>query len=210
MDTFYVPKHFRETDTADLHKLMRENPFATLITVSEGLPVVSHLPFIFDFELGEQGTLYAHMALGNQQWKTLKETQEALVIFQGPHAYITPSWYDDELSVPTWNYAVVHAYGRPRIFEDQAEFYQLLAEQVQTYEAPFTQPWPITSLSDEFMQKKMLGIVGFALEITRLDGKFKLSQNRSEHERVHVAEKLAEDGETASASILMQEREQKS
>jgi transcriptional regulator len=108
--------------------------------------------------------------------------------------------------VPTWNYAVVHAYGRPHIFEDMAEFYRVLSEQVQTYEAPFAQPWQFT-LPDDFVQQKMLGVVCFALEITRLEGKFKLSQNRPEEDRVHVAAMLEEDAETREVSELMRARE---
>src|SRR5215467_5979107 len=117
----YIPKHFREDDLNTLHSLMRTYSFATLITQHEGIPFASHLPFILDTERGPYGTLLAHMARPNPQWHDLTGEQEVLVIFQGPHAYISPSWYDVELSVPTWNYATVHAYGHPRIIDDQTE-----------------------------------------------------------------------------------------
>jgi len=203
---FYNPRHFRETDSARLYALIRKHPFATLITVEDSVPVVSHLPFILNEQSGTHGTLYGHMARANRQWQTFAEEQEVLVIFHGPHAYVTPSWYAEDLNVPTWNYAVVHAYGRPRIFEDMAEFYRVLSEQVQTYEAPFAQPWQFT-LPDDFVQQKMLGVVCFALEITRLEGKFKLSQNRPEEDPVHVAAMLEEDAETREVSELMRVRE---
>ena len=207
IDPFYNPRHFQEKDIARLHALIREHPFATLITVQDAVPIITHIPFILDAEHGPFGTLYGHIALANQHWQALTETQEALVIFHGPHAYVTPSWYAEGLNVPTWNYAVVHAYGRPRVIEDQAEFYRLLAEQVKTYEAPFADPW-LFELPDDFVQKKMLGIVGFALDLTRLEGKFKISQNRPEVDRIHVAEMLDEDTETKGVAGLMRAREQ--
>jgi transcriptional regulator len=195
-DSFYIPPRFRETDITSMHTLMREYPFATLITVRDGAPIISHLPFILDGQRGPYGTLYAHMARANQQWQTFSDTQEALVVFHGPHAYITPSW----------NYTVVHAHGFPRVFDDPAEVYRLLADQVQTYEAHFESPWPF-ALPDDFVQKQMRGIVSLALEITQLDGKFKLSQNRPAGDRVHVAEMLGEDDGTQTLSALMQARE---
>src|SRR5260370_40830619 len=122
----YIPKAFREDDIKTLHTFMREYSFATLVTQQEGMPFASHLPFLLDREQGPYGTLLAHMARANPQWRDFDGTQEALVIFQGPHAYISPSWYQASLSVPTWNYAVAHAYGQPRIIEDQAILYTLL------------------------------------------------------------------------------------
>jgi transcriptional regulator len=202
----YIPARFRETDIASMHMLMREYPFATLITVRDAAPLVSHLPFILDDQHGPYGTLYAHLARANQQWQTFSETQEALAVFHGPHAYITPSWYAERLSVPTWNYAVVHAHGFPRVLDDPAEVYRLLVAQVQSYEARFESPWPF-ALPDDFVQKKMRGIVSLALEITQLDGKFKLNQDRPAGDRTHVAEMLGEDEGTEALSALMQVRE---
>ena len=118
----YVPRHFREDDLPVLHTLMKEYSFATLVSTNdEGLPLATPLPFVFDPEPAPYGTLRAHMALGNPQWHTLgREERPVLVIFQGPHSYITPSWYENELSVPTWNYATVHVWGRPRVVDDNA------------------------------------------------------------------------------------------
>ena len=197
----YIPKAFRKDDIATLHKLMRDYSFATLITQQDGVPLASHLPFVVDTEGGPYGTLFGHMARGNSQWHTFVEGQEALVIFQGPHAYITPSWYEAELAVPTWNYAVVHAYGVPHLLEDKTILYRLLRTLVQTYEAGFEKPWAFDSLPDDYVQKMMQGIVGFEIPISRLEGKFKLSQNRPVSDQVRVADALSEHQDDLSTGV---------
>jgi transcriptional regulator len=198
----YIPKAFREDDINTLHAFMEIYSFATLVTHHEGLPFATHLPFLLDAERGPNGTLLAHMARANPQWHDFNSAQEVLVIFQGPHAYVSPSWYEVELSVPTWNYAVVHAYGLPRLIEDQEELHNLLKILIQAHEAQFEKPWPF-QLSDDYLQKMMRGIVGFEIEITRLEGKFKLSQNRTETERVNVIAALQESSDTATLAELM-------
>jgi transcriptional regulator len=198
----YIPKAFREDDLSAVHSLIREYSFATLITQHEGVPFATHLPFILDAERGPNGSLLAHMARANPQWHDFNSAQEVLVIFQGPHAYISPSWYEDELSVPTWNYAAVHAYGIPRLIEDGEELYQLLKTLIETHEAQFEKPWPF-QLPDDYLQKMMRGIVGFGIEITRLEGKFKMSQNRTEAERGNVITALQESKDTLAVAELM-------
>ena len=188
----YVPKHFREDDLAVLHTLMHEYSFATLVSTSEtGLPLATQLPFIFDPEPEPYGTLRAHMALGNPQRHTLGlPDREVLVIFQGPHTYVTPSWYENELSVPTWNYAAVHAYGPSRLIEDQSALYAHLKKLVETHESRFAEPWQLDSLPKDFVRQMMKGVVGFEIGITSLAGKFKMSQNRAESEQVRIAAEL--------------------
>ncbi len=187
----YIPAHFREDDLATLQAFMREYSFATLVsTTDEGVPIATSLPFLLESEPAPYGTLKAHMALGNPQWRTFRQDREVLVLFQGPHAYITPSWYEETLSVPTWNYAMVHAYGIPRIMEDPATLYEFLKMLIQTHEAQFSEPWPFEQLPGEYVEKMMKGIVGFSIEISRLEGKFKMSQNRMPRERARVAEEL--------------------
>ena len=187
----YTPKHFREEDLPVLHTLMRDYSFATLVSTQEdGLPVATHLPFVLEAEPEPYGTLKAHMALGNPQWRTFQPEREVLVIFQGPHSYITPSWYEVELSVPTWNYATVHAYARPHLIKDQDELYTHLQTLIATHEAQFADPWPF-DLPRDYITNMMKGVVGFSLEITRLEGKFKMSQNRSASERVRVSAELS-------------------
>lgn len=203
----YIPQHFREDDLSKLHALIQESHFGMIVTQQNGAPVVSHLPFILDAERGEKGTLRGHFARANEQWRTCDGSQEALVVFQGPHAYITPSWYCAPMSVPTWNFAAVHAYGRPRLIEDQDELYRLLADQVRTYEASFAEPWPF-DLPRDYTHKLMQNIVGFELPLSRLEGKFKLSQNRPIYDREHVADMLntSERTEDRQVAVLMRER----
>ena len=201
----YIPKHFREDDLNILHNLMREYSFATLITQHEGVPFATHLPFILDAQRGQNGTLLAHIARANPQWHDFVAEQEVLVIFQGPHAYISPSWYEVDLSVPTWNYAVVHAYGMPRLIEDDEKLYELLKNLIAIHESHFENPWPF-QLPDDYLQKMIRGIVGFEIEITRLEGKFKMSQNRTASERENVIASLQESTETLAVAELMKKK----
>jgi transcriptional regulator len=201
----YIPKYFREDDLNTLHNLMRGYSFATLITQHEGVPFATHLPFLLDTRRDPNGTLLAHMARANPQWHDFNSEQEVLVIFQGPHAYVSPSWYEVELSVPTWNYAVVHAYGIPRLLENDEELYNLLKILIEPHEAQFEPPWPF-QLPDDYLRKMILGIVGFEIEITRLEGKFKMSQNRTASEREKVIAALQESPDTLAVAELMKNR----
>ncbi|HEX5688475.1 MAG TPA: FMN-binding negative transcriptional regulator [Roseiflexaceae bacterium] len=185
----YLPISFREDNPETLHELIRQNNFGILVTQRDGAPFATHLPFLLDSSRGPHGTLIAHLARANPQWRDFGGG-EALTIFQGPHAYITPSWYESMPSVPTWNYAVVHAYGIPRIVEDRDELYGMLERLVVNHESPRPQPWPM-DLSDEYMDRMMRAVVGFEIEITRIEGKFKLSQNRSATDQQRVADELA-------------------
>jgi transcriptional regulator len=196
----YIPPAFREDDLAVLHALMRDYSFAILVTRGESFPVATHLPFLLESERGPYGTLLGHMARANTQWQGFDGEREALVIFQGPHAYITPSWYEPGLNVPTWNYAAVHAYGKPRVIEDEAALTRLLHASVQTFEAGFEQPWTLDMPNDAF-RGKLKGIVGFEMEITRLEGKLKMSQNRSASEQERVADELKQSGDWLSAGV---------
>lgn len=206
----YIPKTFREDGIEKLHAFMQENKFAMLITMHDGVPIATHLPLLLDPQRGPYGTLRGHMARANTQWRTFDEATEALVIFQGPHAYISPSWYvtEPEISVPTWNYAAIHAYAIPHIVHDEETLYTLLKDSVNTFEAGFAQPWTIQERGD-FMRKKMRAIVGFELPITRLEGKLKLSQNRStdDQERVIAMLQDSEDALDVATARLMEERQ---
>ncbi len=203
----YIPKAFREEATATLHPLIQAYSFATLVSQRDGTPFASHLPLILHPEDGPNGTLIGHMARANPQWRDFDGEQEVLAIFQGPHAYVSPSWYTVQPSVPTWNYAIVHAYGVPRLMEDETELYGALQALVQTYEAPREQPWTLNG-PDDFLHKMMRAIVGFAIPITRLEGKYKLSQNRPPVDQAQVVQQLAAQGDPLEADVaaLMQER----
>lgn len=174
----YIPPAFRIEDKARLAAFLSEYSFATFITNDGAAPFASHLPMLFRPDLGEHGTLIAHLARANPQWQHFAEGREALAIFHGPHGYISPSWYDTAPAVPTWNYAVVHAYGVPRIFEDHDRIVALLRKTISLYESSFAQPWP-GELPADYLEKMIRGIVAFEMPITRLEGKFKLGQNRS-------------------------------
>ena len=206
----YIPKAFHEDDIDVLHAFMQEHNFAILVTMQDGVPLATHLPLILDREKGMYGTLKGHMARANTQWRTFDEMKEVLVIFPGPHAYISPSWYvsEPETSVPTWNYAAIHAYGIPHIVSDEEMLYALLKDSVATFEAGFATPWAIQQRGD-FMRKKMRAIVGFELPITRLEGKMKRSQNRSVEDQKRVVAILqASDNAVDNATAkLMQEHQ---
>jgi transcriptional regulator len=187
----YIPNSFRAEELDQLHGLMRQHSFATLITQHEGAPFATHLPFLVDGERGPHGTLLAHMARANPQWRDFADGREALVIFQGPHAYVSPSWYEAHPSVPTWNYAAVHAYGIPRIVADDDTLYRMLAALVETHEASFARPWRLELPAD------------YLAKISRLEGKLKLSQNRAESDRRRVAAALGHSDDPLSIEVGM-------
>jgi transcriptional regulator len=197
----YIPQAFQETRREALHELIRHYSFGSVVSMHAGEMIASHLPFLLDGERGPNGTLLGHMARANPQWHGFEEGQEVLAIFQGPHAYISPSWYENPLSVPTWDYAVVHAYGIPSLVEDDAAFYQLLADLVRTHEESMPVPWPF-DLPDDYVSRMMRGIVGFEIPITRLEGKLKLSQNRSLTDQQAVAEALLRQGTSLGAEVV--------
>jgi transcriptional regulator len=196
----YTPKHFEVTDRALLADLMRRFSFATLVTTHEGRPLASHLPFLVYPDTGERGSLIAHMARANEQWRDFASGAEVLAIFQGDHTYITPSWYMAHPSVPTWNYMVVHAYGVPQMIADEARVADILRTLVDTHEAGFETPWPM-DLPDEYMRKMMRGIVAFEIPITRLEGKFKLSQNRPAIDQQRVIDALDAGGDPVERRV---------
>lgn len=172
----YTPAHFQVNDRDTLHAFMRRHSFATLVSQEGGVPQATHLPFLLNPIQGNHGILLSHMARANPQWRHFSNT-EVLVIFTGPHAYISPAWYATQPAVPTWNYTAVHAYGIPRIVTDHDRFVQMLHDLVEFYETGRPNRWHGT-LPAEFRDGLMKGIVGLEIEITRIEGKFKLSQNR--------------------------------
>jgi transcriptional regulator len=198
----YVPAWFAESRHEVLHDLIRGHSFGTLVSQTEGGLFATHLPFLLDVERGEHGTLRAHMARANPHWQSFGEGGgEALAIFNGPHAYVSPSWYEAERAVPTWNYAVVHAYGIPRVIDDATEIRALLDATVGEYEGGFEQPWSTARLPDEYVSGMVAGIVAFELPITRLEGKLKLSQNRPQADRQGVIAALRRQGDPEGVAV---------
>jgi transcriptional regulator len=175
----YSPEAFKVEDRATLQAFMRQHHFATLVTHREGSTQATHVPLVLKEEGGPHGLLRGHLARPNPQWRDLATGEEILVIFTGPHAYISPAWYQTSPVVPTWNYTAVHACGIARLIEDPDEFATMLHELVEVHERDRAERWS-GEMPVEFRDRLMKGIVGFEIEITRLEGKFKLSQNRPE------------------------------
>ena len=174
----YVPTAFTVDDPAALHAVMTENPFATLVTANADEPFATHLPLRhFPAEDGP-GTLVGHVARANPQWRQFQPDRDVLAIFHGPHAYVSPTWYETKLAVPTWNYVAVHAYGRVRRVEDAAEIRSQLRDLTAYFENSLPQPWA-PDLPDDYWDRMTQAIVLFEISLTRVEGKFKLSQNKS-------------------------------
>jgi transcriptional regulator len=187
----YLPSIFKELRPDILQKLMRENGFATLITAAEGVPFASHIPVLIAGDAAA-GTLRirGHVARANPHWKQLENGAPVLAIFHGPHGYVSPSWYAEAENVPTWNYAVVHAYGRAALLAPD-DLRALLKDLVEAHERAFEQPWRFDSLPAQLVDGLLRGIVGFEIAVDRLEGKIKLSQNRPPEDRRRVREALA-------------------
>jgi len=174
----YIPAAFRETRLEVLHALIREHSFATLISEVNGELFATHMPFVLDSTRGANGTLRGHMARANPHWQSFSQTQASLVIFRGPHAYISPSWYLSEPAVPTWNYSTVHAYGTPTLLSEWKDVRTLLEDTVNTFESAFAKQWSTTRAGEDYIARLGQAIVAFEIPISRLEGKRKLSQNR--------------------------------
>ena len=198
----YIPDHFKETDPASLTTLLRDYPFGTLITVHDGLPFVSHIPFLHERKSDGTLVLRGHLAKANPQWRDLTEKQTALAVFQGPHAYVSPSWYESP-GVPTWNYAVVHIYGKARLLQDQASLEKLLEELTTVYESDQSNPWK-PGLSRERRAQLLGMIVGFEIEAQDIQANFKLSQNRSRNDQQAVIDQLNKSPSTCALAKFMQ------
>ncbi len=200
----YVPPHFAEDRLPILHGAMRSAGLATLVTTGPDGLIASPLPLMIDPNAGPYGTLYGHLAKGNPQWRSFDPAVEALAMFMGPDAYITPGWYETKREtgkvVPTWNYVTVHAYGRLSIFQDAAELLAVVTRLTSRHEADRDAPWAPDDAPAQFIQSQLKGIVGFQLPITRLQGKWKMSQNRTPADRAGVVDGLRADGKHAAAA----------
>lgn len=201
----YVPASFAETDLNVLHQFLEQHSFATLVTQQNHGPLASHLPLLLDRNTGKQGQLLGHFAKLNPQNKTTQQEQ-VLAIFHGPHAYISPTWYEAANTVPTWNYQAVHVYGRYSAIDDPDELKAVIEKTVTFYEASEKTPWSMQNADPDFIDQLLQGIVGFKVEIERIEGKFKLSQNHPVERREKVIKALKEQRHDDSQAIaaLMQ------
>jgi transcriptional regulator len=198
----YVPKLFEPADPAWCHDLMRREPFAILVGVDpSGVPFATHLPVLLDEAPPPLGTLLAHVARPNPQWQLFAPDRPVLVVFSGAHAYVSPSWYAQHPSVPTWNYVAVHAYGVPRVIEDPGDVRALLDRLVRTFEDGRPTPWRMDALSDSYVDGMTRGIVAFEIPIARLEGKAKLSQNRPAGDQARVRAALAAEGDPLARAV---------
>jgi transcriptional regulator len=207
----YLPKSFEETRVAVLHDLIRNHPLGTLVTLTnEGLEA-NHIPFEIDSALQPFGTLRGHVARANPVWNSFLRDTEALVIFQGPQTYISPSWYvtkqETGMVVPTWNYAIVHAHGPLKIIEDREWLRSFVDRLTRTHETGQAEPWSVSDAPAAYIDKQLDAIVGIELTIRRLIGKWKASQNRPARDRESVIERLNARGGEAATSMarLMQQ-----
>ncbi len=192
----YIPKAFEQQDFDEMHSLIRQNPFATLVTNTDAGLVANHLPFLLREDGSEYGILVGHLARANPIWQDYKPEQSVLIIFQGVNAYISPSWYpskqENGKAVPTWNYAVVHASGLMQINEDGIWLRELLDELTNTHEAQFEKPWAVADAPADYIEKLSGAIVGIEIPVSTLIGKWKLSQNQPEQNRRGVVDGLQE------------------
>ncbi|HDT5889175.1 FMN-binding negative transcriptional regulator [Aeromonas dhakensis] len=203
----YLPLHFAVTDSETLHQLIRAYPLGALITHGEGGLDANHLPFEFDAGEREHGVLRAHVARSNPLWQEVKDGDEVLVIFKAADGYISPSWYPGKQEhhklVPTWNYSVVHAYGRIQIRDDARFVRRLLANLTRTHEAAEPTPWKMADAPRDYLEAMVQAVVGIEIEITGLVGKFKLGQNKEAADRLGAANALQDRGQSTLAEAML-------
>jgi transcriptional regulator len=198
----YVPPHFAETDPAVLHDFIERHSFGLLVSQVGDAPFATHLPFLLDRGAGPHGTLVGHVARANPHWRELAG-RAALAVFSGPHAYISPTWYESANVVPTWNYAAVHATGRAELVEDRGPLLEIVRRTVDLYESAMPTPW-VLDTSGPFIERMLGQIVGFRVPIERLEGKWKMSQNHPAERREKVIRALeARGGEDERAVAAM-------
>jgi transcriptional regulator len=201
----YIPRSYTETETVVLHEFITANPFAALITANDGLFAI-HLPLVLRPDVGTLGTLEGHVARANEHHKRVTSPSDALVIFSGPHAHVTPTWYPSKEEesgkvVPTWNYVAVHVYGTVRFVDDPDFLRAHLARLTETHETARGSEWTTNDPPPEFVTQQLRAIVGVEIEITQLEGKWKMSQNRSEADIDGVVAGLRDSGNVQDSAV---------
>ncbi|MFZ6798459.1 FMN-binding negative transcriptional regulator [Undibacterium sp. Di24W] len=212
----YAPKHFDETSLEAMFQLIQSYPLGALVTVDQDGINANHIPFeiLAPTQEAPFGTLRAHVARANSVWKNPDHQQEVLAIFQGPQAYITPTWYEEKkLSgkvVPTYNYAVVHGYGKLRVIDDTKWLQAHLERLSDQQETTQTRPWKISDAPDVYIQKMLSAIVGIEIPLAKLQGKWKVSQNKSEQDRVNIAAglRLSQNQHAHDMAVLVETRQE--
>lgn len=201
----YIPSHHQETDLVVLHSLIEAHPLGAWVSLQDGELVANHIPFLLDRGRGPHGTLVGHVARANPVWRSFSRDRDSLVIFQGVNSYITPSWYPSKRehgkAVPTWNYVVVHAYGRPVAIEDPAWLIGHLTGLSARHESGQPVPWTLDDAPRDFIERLVDAIVGIEIPLTSLQGKWKVSQNRPESDKVGIIEGLRGLGTEAAKEM---------
>lgn len=205
----YLPQHFEETRAEELHRLITEYPLGIIvINGSNGLSA-NHIPFLLNPEKGEKGHLLAHVARANPLWREIKDDDEVLVIFSGANAYISPNWYPSKQAfqrqVPTWNYQAVHVYGKIKVRDDEKFIRGVVAQLTRDHEkrAGTEKIWKMTDAPKEYIAQMLTAIVGIEIEMTKIVGKWKLSQNREEGDRINAADELRKRGEGEVSTAML-------
>lgn len=201
----YVPKHHEECELAVLHSLIQSHPLGTWVMHEAGELAANHIPFLLDSSRGENGTLVGHVARANPVWQSFSRASNSLVIFQGAETYITPSWYPSKQehgkAVPTWNYAVVHAHGVPHAIEDRDWLLQHVTQLSNTHETNQAFPWKVSDAPEDFIERLMNAIVGIEIPVGKLVGKWKVSQNRPDSDKLGVVAGLLSRGNAESNAM---------
>jgi transcriptional regulator len=201
----YIPPAFRETDTATLQAEIRRIGFCSITTISAAGPLISHVPVFLDASVAPLGLLRCHVARANPQWRDSDFSKPAVAVFMGPDTYISPSWYPSKKehgkAVPTWNYVAICARGGIETFEDRDALHAHVSELSGRHEAAFPEPWQVSDAPADYMERQLKGIVGFRFTIEALEGKLKLSQNRSDADRASVAAALCASSDRQARDI---------
>ncbi|HYG02244.1 MAG TPA: FMN-binding negative transcriptional regulator [Chryseosolibacter sp.] len=192
----YIPPLYKNENENEINSFIEQNGFATLISHAAGKLLATHLPLMFS---KDRKSLYGHFAKANEQWKHIAENEEVLAIFNGPHAYISSSWYNHE-NVPTWNYIAVHVYGKPRIITGE-ELIASLRELTDKYETSSANPVSVTTMTPAYFEKELRGLVGFAIKVDRIEAAYKLSQNRDKINHENIVVELRKRNDAADMAI---------
>ena len=201
----YIPEHFRNEDRATALAFMRANPFVILVSNTDQGPFATHVPVVIR-ESADHLAIRGHVAKANPHWRHLQNDPTCLVIFHGPHAYISPSNYDTHENVPTWNYGAVHIYGTATTYAEPEQLLKILHDLIPTFEAAYEQQW--SSLTEAYRQRMLSHIVGFEIAVTKIEAKYKLSQNRTREEQENVIASLGESGDTTISGVARLMRDQ--
>jgi transcriptional regulator len=206
----YTPQQFMESRPEVLHEMMKSHPLSTFVVFAGTELIANHIPLLLDSTAGQYGTLRGHVARSNPMWRHFGSTVEVLAIFQGPQSYITPSWYPAKQAggkvVPTWNYAVVHAYGQPKAIEEPDWLHAHVTQLTSEHESQRAEPWHVSDAPRDYVEQMIKGIVGLEMTITRIQGKWKVSQNRAIADRLGVAAGLRAAAESEAMATLVTER----